>query len=379
MPRGSRACARTSRACGRRTGRVRTVARRRRRSPTAWWDGTSVRPHPCRRALHGVGHRAPPPGRQVAAARRRDIAAFGADSSADPRGAVAAARAGRACCSTPPARCSRRRTKRRIADFADRDTRTRCAKPSPFRPMCARRAANSCLRPETARATIRTASSTRGSARPRLERLTMAAAPRRRRPEARHSSRRQPSAILLPCRLLRSTVPRSAPSRASTRAGGLLAAGAAACSLLLPARRRADTIAGQVGRAAHRGRRGPAERRVRALAQPDARGGAATGHPALFRARVRADAPRWYWLDEKVAQTTLTTACRTNALTRQYRVASGLLAQTFELARGGRALRRPRHVAAGSRAPSATSSAARATTRACACASTSTSCRSRSR
>jgi uncharacterized protein DUF4390 len=38
---------------------------------------------------------------------------------------------------------------------------------------------------------------------------------------------------------------------------------------------------------------------------------------------------RWYWLDEKVAQTALTSRVSYNALTRQYRVASGLLGQTF--------------------------------------------------
>ena len=38
---------------------------------------------------------------------------------------------------------------------------------------------------------------------------------------------------------------------------------------------------------------------------------------------------RWYWLDEKVAQTTLTSRVSYNALTRQYRVASGLLGLTF--------------------------------------------------
>ena len=38
---------------------------------------------------------------------------------------------------------------------------------------------------------------------------------------------------------------------------------------------------------------------------------------------------RWYWLDEKVAQTALTSRVSYNALTRQYRVASGLLGQAF--------------------------------------------------
>ena len=38
---------------------------------------------------------------------------------------------------------------------------------------------------------------------------------------------------------------------------------------------------------------------------------------------------RWYWLDEKLAQEAFTYRVSYNALTRQYRVASGLLTQTF--------------------------------------------------
>ena len=38
---------------------------------------------------------------------------------------------------------------------------------------------------------------------------------------------------------------------------------------------------------------------------------------------------RWYWLDEKVAQTVITSRVSYNALTQQYVVRSGLLTQTF--------------------------------------------------
>ena len=38
---------------------------------------------------------------------------------------------------------------------------------------------------------------------------------------------------------------------------------------------------------------------------------------------------RWYWRDEKVAETVLTSRVSYNALTRQYRVASGLLGQSY--------------------------------------------------
>lgn len=39
--------------------------------------------------------------------------------------------------------------------------------------------------------------------------------------------------------------------------------------------------------------------------------------------------PRWYWLDETVAQTEQTTRLSYNALTRQYRIARGSLFQNF--------------------------------------------------
>ncbi|MCC7327555.1 MAG: DUF4390 domain-containing protein [Burkholderiales bacterium] len=38
---------------------------------------------------------------------------------------------------------------------------------------------------------------------------------------------------------------------------------------------------------------------------------------------------RWYWLDERVGQASLTSRVSYNALTRQYRVSSGLLTQTL--------------------------------------------------
>ena len=63
----------------------------------------------------------------------------------------------------------------------------------------------------------------------------------------------------------------------------------------------------------------------------DARGGAAEGHAAVLRARVRAHAPALVLARREGASTsTVSIACRYNALTRQYRVSSGLLAQTFD-------------------------------------------------
>jgi len=55
------------------------------------------------------------------------------------------------------------------------------------------------------------------------------------------------------------------------------------------------------------------------------------GIPLYFQLEFELTRNRWYWLDEKVSQTSLTYRVSYNALTRQYRVAagSGLLASTF--------------------------------------------------
>ena len=53
------------------------------------------------------------------------------------------------------------------------------------------------------------------------------------------------------------------------------------------------------------------------------------GIPLYFDVDFELTRGRWYWLDEKVAQTALVYRVSYNALTRQYRVASGLLSQTF--------------------------------------------------
>ena len=54
------------------------------------------------------------------------------------------------------------------------------------------------------------------------------------------------------------------------------------------------------------------------------------GIPLYFALDFELTRGRWYWLDEKVAQTALVYRVSYNALTRQYRVASGLLTQTFK-------------------------------------------------
>jgi hypothetical protein len=53
------------------------------------------------------------------------------------------------------------------------------------------------------------------------------------------------------------------------------------------------------------------------------------GVPLYFVLEVELSRARWYWLDEKVLQSTLTYRVSWNALTRQYRVGSGLLTQNY--------------------------------------------------
>ncbi len=53
------------------------------------------------------------------------------------------------------------------------------------------------------------------------------------------------------------------------------------------------------------------------------------GIPLYFELEFELTRRRWYWLDEKVAQTTISSRVSYTALTRQYRVGSGLLSQNF--------------------------------------------------
>jgi len=54
------------------------------------------------------------------------------------------------------------------------------------------------------------------------------------------------------------------------------------------------------------------------------------GVPLYFLLEFELMRPRWYWIDEKVLSSTTQYRVSYNVLTRQYRIASGLLAQTFE-------------------------------------------------
>ena len=53
------------------------------------------------------------------------------------------------------------------------------------------------------------------------------------------------------------------------------------------------------------------------------------GIPLYFVLEIELSRARWWWLDEKVVQSALTYRVSYNALTRQYRVASGLLSQSY--------------------------------------------------
>jgi hypothetical protein len=53
------------------------------------------------------------------------------------------------------------------------------------------------------------------------------------------------------------------------------------------------------------------------------------GIPLYFVLEFELTRSRWYWLDERLAQTSFTSRVSYVALTQQYRVSSGLLAQTF--------------------------------------------------
>ncbi|MDR0234319.1 MAG: DUF4390 domain-containing protein [Zoogloeaceae bacterium] len=65
------------------------------------------------------------------------------------------------------------------------------------------------------------------------------------------------------------------------------------------------------------------------------------GIPLFFRLEFVLERPRWYWSDQTVAQTSQTRQLSYHALTRQYRLTTGSLHQTFpDLASALRALAR---------------------------------------
>lgn len=54
------------------------------------------------------------------------------------------------------------------------------------------------------------------------------------------------------------------------------------------------------------------------------------GVPIYFSSELTLKRPRWYWLDEEIAQSDQTTRLSYNMLTRQYRITRGSLYQNFD-------------------------------------------------
>ena len=211
--------------------------------------------------------------------------------------------------------------------------RMRCANPSPSPTISRTPEGNSRLRP-TSRATIKTAFSTPCSARcdcrsasvSRVRDSMASGRPRAARLAARCRRNRN---LLLPGMplpfLLRSPFPTGPARRAMLvvlATGLLLAAGWTA-----PAR--ADSI--PVKAAELRVEEGEVllnaefEFTLNATLEEALQNGV----PLYFVLEFELSRGRWYWFDEKLAQTAFTYRVSYNALTRQYRVASGLLTQAF--------------------------------------------------
>ena len=133
----------------------------------------------------------------------------------------------------------------------------------------------------------------------------------------------------MPFRFLHLALPR--PPRAQRRPTGfaVLAALAAVCWLAAPAPAHADTI--PVKSAELRIDEGEVllNAEFEFSLNPTLEDALEKGIPLYFALDFELTRGRWYWLDEKVTQTALVYRVSYNALTRQYRVASGLLTQTF--------------------------------------------------
>jgi hypothetical protein len=126
-----------------------------------------------------------------------------------------------------------------------------------------------------------------------------------------------------------SSTPVPAP-RARRRVVRALAALGLALAMLVPAAARADTIIVKSAelRAEEDGYYLNAEFEFTINSTLDE--ALQKGVPLYFLLEFELSRPRWYWLDEKVVSSTTQYRVSYNALTRQYRVASGLLGLTFE-------------------------------------------------
>ena len=107
---------RISRGCGL---AAQLVVRRCGASRAAWWDGEPFDAHPRRRAVLGLGCRAPPSRHQVAAARERHRAVRAAPARHARRALADCSRLMVNCC-TQRARCFTRKTSEQIERFLER-------------------------------------------------------------------------------------------------------------------------------------------------------------------------------------------------------------------------------------------------------------------
>ncbi len=293
-------------------------------SPSRWWDG-----RPFDRILADVpctaSGRGPPPSRRQMAAPRSRYRELRAAAGAPPRRAVAVPRARRA----PALRdVLGLRGGKRGADrgVSSRATPKRCANPSPFPPRSPSAARNSCLR-SPARATIKTDFSTRCSASPDGQRPQRGfRPPRRRRPLG--TAFDAPPAGMPPAI-------RSPPSsRAATRGGSLARLRAAACARCARARRdarRAPTRSPS-------SRRNCAPTRTPMCSTPSSTSRSTRRSRRRSRRACRSTSCSSSSSCARAGTGSTRRCCRLstqyrvsyNALTRQYRVASGLLGQTFD-------------------------------------------------
>ena len=128
-----RASATTSRGCGSPIG-VSPSSQGDAGAPDGVVGRPAVRPHPARRAVHGVGRRAPASRRQVAASRggRRALRAASSRASLDAAWPLLGAGRQAALCDLLGVQGGERGSRR---PNSRRAIPTRCAKPSPFPPM----------------------------------------------------------------------------------------------------------------------------------------------------------------------------------------------------------------------------------------------------
>jgi hypothetical protein len=120
------------------------------------------------------------------------------------------------------------------------------------------------------------------------------------------------------------------PLARASRRRLLLAALAAAIAALAPRQLRADTIAINNAEVRVEDDSVLLNAEFEVTLNPTLEEALQRGIPLYFLLEVEIVRPRWYWFDEKTAQSSTQYRISFLPLTRQYRVASGLLTQTFD-------------------------------------------------